>query len=69
MARTLKVEIDLENDAFQPDAAEEAARILTETADLLRTRQDRGLEVLAERGVTLFDVNGNGVGGVFVTQT
>lgn len=54
--RTFTLTIDLENDAFSPDAEPEVARILRVVADKLE--QNPGYPMYQ----TVFDVNGNDVG-------
>jgi len=56
--KTLKLEIDLRNDAFQPEACIEIARILRNIAIIL----EREGEEMLSYGQSLFDINGNDVG-------
>lgn len=56
---TLKIEINMDNDAFTARAGDEAARILRQIADRME-------EPYAFDGFSIRDVNGNRVGKVNV---
>ena len=61
---TLKIEIEMDNEAFQPDNGGEAARILRALADTI----DGDSLDSSDRLPGLMDVNGNRVGSATVTQ-
>ena len=50
----LVIEIELDNDAFSEDAAEEVGRILQRVADRVATPPERTVD-----DVVLIDINGN----------
>jgi len=56
--KTFKLYIDLENDAFQPEASREIACILRLIAEKINNRTDEDLS----KYKTIFDINGNDVG-------
>lgn len=56
----LKISIELWNDAFVPNAAAEAKRILHEAADKV--------EQAFEFGLPLRDINGNRVGWIYTSD-
>lgn len=58
----LKIAIDLENDAFQPEGGRETARILRKLADQMVVDGDFD----ALNCSVLMDVNGNMVGEVYL---
>lgn len=58
----LAINIDLDNDAFQPEAGEEVARILRDAAD----RCERLGNLFDDLRANLRDVNGNTVGALTV---
>jgi hypothetical protein len=56
VTRTFTIHIDLENAAFEPEAAPEVARILRDIATKLDSHDGY------DKYQTVFDVNGNDVG-------
>lgn len=64
MSKRFTLAIDTSNDAFQPDAVPELARILRSLADALESRPAIGAvrERVLRFGVRLYGVNGNRVG-------
>ena len=61
---TLKIEIDLDNAAFEPDAGSEVARILRALADKVS-----GCHLTVAGGaINLRDINGNRVGGARIVK-
>lgn len=56
----LKIEIETDNDAFEPNGGSEAARILRDVADRID-----GADV-CDIGFSVRDINGNRVGKVSV---
>lgn len=62
----LTLTINLDNDAFQPDAAPEIARLLRGAADYV---ERRGADVIqCGRVAGLHDINGNLVGSYTITR-
>lgn len=61
----IQIDIDLENDAFQPDPASEVGRLLREIARDLESGRLRMVDSMTKR---LHDVNGNNVGGLEITE-
>jgi hypothetical protein len=59
--RTFTLKIDCDNDAFQPDACDELAKILRHIADNIDSCNGNDDQNIAYYQ-TVFDVNGNDVG-------